>query len=106
MAVFPPGDAREDWKILRAFSEVIGHRLPYDSLAAVRSRMAEINPVFAREDSHEPGNWGTFGAAGTLDAVPFVSPIDNFYQTDPISRASDTMAQCVAEILGQAQAAE
>ncbi len=106
MAVFPPGDAREDWKILRAFSEVIGKRLPYDSLAAVRSRMAEINPVFAREDIQEAGAWGVFGSEGALDAVPFASSIDNFYQTDPISRASDTMAQCVAEILDQAQAAE
>ena len=106
MAVFPPGDAREDWKILRAFSEVVGHRLPYDSLAAVRARMVEINPVFGREDTQEAGAWGSFGTEGKLDPAPFVPSIDNFYQTDPISRASDTMAQCVAEILGQAQAAE
>ncbi len=48
LAVNPPGEAREDWKILRAFSEVIGQRLPYDDLAALRRRLVEANPVFGR----------------------------------------------------------
>jgi NADH-quinone oxidoreductase subunit G len=47
LAVYPPGEAREDWKILRAASEVLGLRLPYDSLDGVRARLAEANPVFA-----------------------------------------------------------
>ena len=49
-AVFPPGDAREDWKILRALSAVLGQPLPYDSLPALRARMAEANASFAHPD--------------------------------------------------------
>ena len=96
VATFPPGEAKEDWKILRALSEVLGHTLPYDSLRQVRDRMAAINPVFARRDEVVPAAWGTFGKEGGLDAAPFVSPITNFYMTDPISRASKTMAECAA----------
>ncbi len=48
LAVYPPGEAREDWKILRAFSEVTGHRLPYDTLEALRARLEQVNPAFSR----------------------------------------------------------
>ncbi|MBF0560670.1 MAG: NADH-quinone oxidoreductase subunit G [Alphaproteobacteria bacterium] len=93
MATFPPGEAREDWKIVRALSEVLGHRLPFDTLAQVRSRLVQVNPVFAGgEVTHAA--WGAFGESGTLDPAPFLSPIQNFYMTDPISRASATMAEC------------
>jgi NADH-quinone oxidoreductase subunit G len=95
IAVYPLGEAREDWAIVRALSDALGHRLPFDSLLAVRARMAETNPVFRRIDGVEPATWGPFGLAGTTnDGAPFVSPVQNFYMTDPISRASVTMAQC------------
>jgi NADH-quinone oxidoreductase subunit G len=100
LAVFPPGDAREDWKILRAASARIGKPLPYDTLAEVRRRLVEVNPRFADLDAKPVERWGAFGAAGRLDAAPFAPMIENFYMTDPISRASDTMAACVEEILG------
>ena len=48
LAVYPPGEAREDWKILRAFSEVVGHTLPYDTIDALRARLEQVNPVFGR----------------------------------------------------------
>ena len=48
LAVYPPGEAREDWKILRAFSETIGHTLPYDTIDALRARLEQVNPVFGR----------------------------------------------------------
>ncbi len=99
MAVFPPGDAREDWKIIRAFSDWIDRRLPYDSLREVRDRLAQASPVFAAIDQPEPAPWGVFGTPGPLDPAPFTSPIETFYMTDPISRASPTMAACVSEIL-------
>ena len=103
MAVFPPGEAREDWKILRAFSEVAGHRLPFDNLRDVRRRLVEVNPVFGAVDVLQPADWAPFGPTGRgatkMDSTPFISPIENFYMTDPISRASITMAQCVDEIL-------
>ena len=95
-AVFPPGEAREDWKILRALSEALGHRLPYDSLGAVRERLARAAPAFAAIDAVAPADWGAFGTSGKMDATPFASPIENFYMTDPISRASATMAECTA----------
>jgi NADH-quinone oxidoreductase subunit G len=111
LAVYPPGDAREDWRILRAFSDVIGRRLPYDDLDAVRARLEQVNPVFARLDilprfgsSDQTGPAGDGGALGT---APFASPIGNYYQTDPISRASPTMAECTAiHAPALAQAAE
>jgi NADH-quinone oxidoreductase subunit G len=95
-AVFPPGDAREDWKILRALSEALGRKLPYDSLAQLRKRMIAVNPVFAAIDEATPAAWGGFGKPGTPQATPFAYPIADFYRTDPISRASPTMAKCAA----------
>jgi NADH-quinone oxidoreductase subunit G len=96
LAVFPPGEAREDWKIIRALSEVAGKRLPYDTLAQLRRRLEIVNPVFAGIGKAGRAAWGAFGTPGTLQPNPFVAPIGNFYMTDPISRASETMAQCTA----------
>jgi NADH-quinone oxidoreductase subunit G len=95
-AVSPPGDAREDWKILRALSDVVGKRLPYDTLDAVRARMAAINPVFDVPDVIQPAEWSEFGAAGDITADAFTSPVTNYYMTDPISRCSATMAECTS----------
>ncbi|MEE8084195.1 MAG: hypothetical protein V3T46_03135, partial [Alphaproteobacteria bacterium] len=47
-----------------------------------------------------PAPWAEFGAAGDMDPAPFVTPIDNFYMTDPISRASVTMARCTEMLAG------
>ncbi len=93
-ATFPPGDAREDWSIIRALSEVLGKTLPYNNLGQVRTRMAEIAPVLDRIDVVDPAAWDGFGAAGPMDDDAFKAPIVNFYMTDPISRASATMAAC------------
>jgi NADH-quinone oxidoreductase subunit G len=95
-AGFPPGDAREDWAILRALSAVLGRPLPYDSLEQVRQHLVQANPVFASLDSQAAGAWGVFGTEGALNDAPFVSPIANYYMTCPVSRASQTMAACTA----------
>jgi NADH-quinone oxidoreductase subunit G len=95
-AVHPPGDAREDWTILRALSDALGKTLPYNMLEQVRSRLVAVNGSFAAIDQQAPGTWGTFGKAGDLLDSPFVSPIANFYMSCPISRASKTMADCTA----------
>lgn len=100
-AVFPPGDAREDWTILRALSDVLGQRLPYDSLAQLRTRMAEIAPHLGQMGLGPAAGWGEFGVAGGISSAPVALPVTNFYQTNPIARASQTMAQCVSEILGE-----
>jgi NADH-quinone oxidoreductase subunit G len=94
--VYPPGDAREDWAILRALSEALGKTLPYDTIDQVRARLVAVNRNFAALDQQAPGAWGAFGAAGDMADVPFVSPIANFYMTCPISRASKVMADCMA----------
>jgi len=106
-AVFPPGDAREDWAILRALSEVLGHKLPFDSLDELRAAMAAEAPALGRE-----GLAGYAWAPPSLAADasgPIGYPIKDFYLTNPIARASDTMQRCSAELLhGQsfAEAAE
>ena len=99
-AVFPPGDAREDWKILRALSELLGHKLPYDSLAQLREHLAKANPVFAAADQVTPAAWGAFGTDGPVAAQPFAYPVADFYRTDPVSRASPTMAACAEAAAG------
>ena len=100
-AVFPPGEAREDWAILRALSGALGHKLPFDTLGELRRRMSELNPVFAAVDEIVPAAWGAFGREGRIDAAPFTYPIADFYRTDAISRASPTMAECAA-VMGAA----
>ena len=105
-ANFPPGDAREDWAILRALSERLGKTLPYDTLDQVRARLIAVNKSFAALDQQSAGAWGEFGKAGTVADAPFETPIKNFYMTDPISRASRTMAECVASRQQMAVAAE
>jgi NADH-quinone oxidoreductase subunit G len=104
LAAFPPGDAREDWTIIRALSEALEKRLPYNNIGQLRRRLFEISPRFQRLDAVEPAPWGEFGKAGALDAAPFAPPIANFYMTDPISRASETMAECAETFLRRPQA--
>ena len=100
--VFPKGEAREDWAILRALSERIGARLPYDSLDELRARLFADHPTFGQID-YAPGAataagfaLGRLGKAGKLKDTPFTSPVADFYQTNPIARASVTMAECSA----------
>jgi NADH-quinone oxidoreductase subunit G len=104
LATFPPGDAREDWAIIRALSAVLGKTLPYGSLDALRGTMAAANPVFGAIDDIVAADWGAFGTAGAMSAEAFRNPIENYYMTDAISRASETMARCVTEILEGAPA--
>jgi len=101
LAVFAPGEAKEDWAIVRALSAVLGKTLKYNTLAEVRARMAAINPVFATLDEVQSAEWTDFGTAGDLQSKPLSSHIRNFYMTDPISRASETMAACTAEFMGE-----
>jgi NADH-quinone oxidoreductase subunit G len=103
-AAFPPGEAREDWAILRALSGELGKPLPYDTLDALHEKLRGEFPGFLAIDTVEPAAWGPFGQARPLGGEPFRSPIENFYMTDPISRASVTMAKCVDEIQNSGEA--
>ena len=111
-ASFPPGDAREDWSILRALSDVLGMKLPYDSLAALRAGAVQGASATRphrpdrgeRTGRHPPAS----AMAGDLDKAPFRSVIDDYYLTNPIARASAVMAECsaLAEGRGAMTAAE
>jgi NADH-quinone oxidoreductase subunit G len=105
-AVFPPGEAREDWKIIRALSEVLNKTLPYNDLMGVRARLAEINPAFGTYDMPLQADWVSFGADGKADKEPFEAAVKNFYQTDSVTRASKTMAQCVEAVVNNGQKAK
>jgi NADH-quinone oxidoreductase subunit G len=98
-ASFPPGDAREDWAILRALSDVLERRLPFDSLSALRQKLYQAHPHLAALDEIAPGD--AAGAVRALAAVggspsrePLVSPVKDFYLTNAIARASRVMAEC------------
>ena len=93
-AVFPPGDAREDWKILRALSDLAGKKLPFDSLPQLRNQIVAAHPVIGAIDEVMPAAWGAFGKEGPVDPAAFTYPIEDFYRTDVIGRASPTMAEC------------
>ncbi len=101
-AVFPPGEAREDWAIIRALSQAVGQPLAYDTLEQLRQHLYRANPRLQRLDSIEPAPWMPFGQAGPVGEASFASPVGNYYMTDPISRASETMAKCT-EIFGLGQ---
>ncbi len=100
-AVFPKGEAREDWTILRALSEKLGAKLPYDSLEQLRAKLFADHPTFGQLD-YAPGASPTafdlsgLGAGGQLTDAPLRSPIKAFHLTNPIARASVTMAECAA----------
>ena len=93
-ATFAPGQAKEDWAIIRALSAVLGKTLPYDNLTEIQHRLIEVSASFALRDEVEAAAWGRFGDSGAMGSAPFASPVSNFYMTDPISRASVTMAKC------------
>jgi NADH-quinone oxidoreductase subunit G len=97
-AAFPPGEAREDWAIFRALSETLGRKLPYDSLNALRQAIFKAVPHLARIDEIASGDVAGVKAlaaiGGGLDKAPFHSPVEDFYLTNPIARASAVMAEC------------
>jgi NADH-quinone oxidoreductase subunit G len=104
-ANFPPGDAREDWSILRALSDVLGAKLPFDSLHALRQALYAAHPHFARIDAIEPGSLSLPSDAGTMGKAGFVNAVQDFYLTNPIARASAVMAECSAQAKGRLQQA-
>jgi NADH-quinone oxidoreductase subunit G len=109
---FPPGDAREDWAIIRALSDVVGKRLPYDSLTALRRALYADHPHLAAVDAVQPSDGvaaveALAALGGSPAREPFRSPILDFYLTNPIARASRVLAECSSLARGRAlEAAE
>jgi len=99
-AAFPPGDAKEDWAIVRALSARVGRKLPYDSLSALRAALYKEAPALARLDRVEPaglaGVEALVGLGETLGSEPFTAAVRDFYLTNPIARASAIMAELSA----------
>jgi NADH-quinone oxidoreductase subunit G len=99
-AGFAPGDAREDWAILRALSDVLGKKLPFDSLQQLRSKLYGEFPHFADIDGIVAPDSEGLGrlarAGGEIGRAPFASAVKDFYLTNPIARASAVMAECSA----------
>ncbi|KAJ6707361.1 NITRATE FORMATE IRON DEHYDROGENASE [Salix viminalis] len=101
-AVPTVGDARDDWKIIRALSEVAGVKLPYDTVGAIRSRIKTVAPNLLSVEEREPATfWASLKPDATqkMSSTPFKAAIENFYMTDSITRASKIMAQCSALLL-------
>ncbi len=99
-AAFPPGEAREDWAILRALSDVLGQKLPYDSLNALRQAMYAAHPHLMRINEIAAGDAADIKTlaklGGTADKTPLRSSVADFYFTNAIARASAIMAECSA----------
>ncbi|QSZ56508.1 NADH-quinone oxidoreductase subunit NuoG [Rhizobium sp. ZX09] len=108
-AGFAPGEAREDWAILRALSDVLGKKLPFDSLSALRGQLYVAHPHLAETDEIVAGKASDIEAlaakTGSLVKSAFASPVKDFYLTNPIARASAVMAECSALARNNFQAA-
>jgi NADH-quinone oxidoreductase subunit G len=108
-AVFPKGEAREDWAILRALSERLGAKLPYDSLDQLRAKLFADHPTFGRIDyvpeAAAAVDLAGLGQKGAVSDVPFASAVTSFHLSNPIARASVTMAECAQLASGAAKIA-
>jgi NADH-quinone oxidoreductase subunit G len=105
-AVFPPGEAQEDWQIIARLAAVLKKNLPFDSLASLRAALIKAAPSFAVMGVIQPSAWvAAAGKASQITTQKFEYPIANYYRTDAISRASKTMAQCTELVLKQARKA-
>lgn len=108
-AITPPGMARDDWKIIRAASEIANHTLPYDTLDEIRQRLAQVAPnllvghakALEKSTLHQPkNNNSSLSRSANMSAklIPRIKFLSEYWQTDPISRSSPTMAKCVTAV--------
>jgi len=108
-ASFPPGEAREDWAIIRALSDVLGKKLPFDSLAQLRTALYVAHPHFAALDAIAAGDAKDVEKLaklkGKAEKTPLASAVSAFHLTNAISRASKVMAECAALAAGNAKIA-
>ncbi|HFE65654.1 MAG TPA: NADH-quinone oxidoreductase subunit G, partial [Chloroflexi bacterium] len=109
-AVFPPGEAKEDWSIIRALSAHLKKTLPFDSLNELRAALYAEHPHLARLDVVEQGSVEALSKLAKpvkrSRNVDFSSPINDFYLTNPICRASAVMGECASLVSGELKAAE
>jgi NADH-quinone oxidoreductase subunit G len=103
-ASFAPGDAKENWAILRALSAEMDAKLPYDSIAQLRQALVKDVPHLAKIDTVPENDWQAV-PKGTLGTGDFKSPVTDFYLTNPITRASELMAELSANAKARRQEA-
>ena len=99
-ATFPPGDAREDWSVIRALSAVLDATLGFDNHEQLRASLIAANPIFAEADLLVETAFKAQGGKGKINASPLTYPIGegsetSYYMTCPVSRNSVTMAECI-----------
>jgi len=104
-ATFPPGEAKEDWAILRALSDVLGVKLPYDDRPALLAALEKDATHFATLNSAPvhadttASTWGAVGDGSVLESAPVTNAITDYYLTNAVARASETMAKCSQELV-------
>ena len=105
-ALFPPGEAHEDWAIIRALSAYVDEALHYDTLSDLRREMIKQVELLGEIDRVDPGEreWARPGKDGVINSAPFTLPITDFYLTNPIARASSIMAECSRLFAGRGAA--
>ena len=105
-AVFAPGDAREDWTILRALADALGVSVGFDSFAELQAAMIAEVPALGEEGLADFGAMPRASAKARAEGTISAYPIKDFYLTNAIARASAVMQQCSAELLGGGELAE
>ena len=105
-AVFAPGDAREDWTILRALADALGVSVVFDSFAELQAAMIAEVPALGEEGLADFGAMPKASAKARAEGTISAYPIKDFYLTNAIARASAVMQQCSAELLGGGELAE
>ena len=101
-ATFPPGEAREDWTIIRALAGRLGINLGFDTIDELRGAMFELVPHFADRDEIKPARWAKFGSKTKMTSDAVGTAVETFHMTCAISRASETMGQCLMALQADA----
>jgi NADH-quinone oxidoreductase subunit G len=97
-AVFAPGDAREDWTILRALADALGVTVGFDSFDELRAAMIAEVPALGVEGLADYGKLPASKAAAKAEGT-FGYPVKDFYLTNAIARSSPTMQRCSGELV-------
>ncbi|UWI83423.1 NADH-quinone oxidoreductase subunit NuoG [Wolbachia endosymbiont of Howardula sp.] len=100
IVTLPPGDAQEDWRIIKTLSQYLNILLPYDSLLDIRKKLNNIGLQFQQSNQIVKNPWNSISHQNiTLSSEPFILQKYNFYMTDSISRASKIMSDCTGAFL-------
>ena len=97
-AVFPPGEAKEDWTIIRALSEYLGKKVNYNNLEELRDALFNEIPIIKPFEQNRSNSKPKFKKVGQLESSKLICNNKKFFMTCPISRSSITMAECLKNV--------